>query len=137
VLVTPDLVAACVAVKTELNESTATAVIEMLRVRIKSSQCFGTLNRSINAERQSQFPLLCPLRANSGHSDLFDDFVGARENWWREGQIERFRGFEINYEFELAGLQYGQVCGICAFKDTGDEVTSLTIRLRQTGAVAH
>jgi hypothetical protein len=28
-------VAACAAVKTELNESTATAVIEMLRVRIK------------------------------------------------------------------------------------------------------
>ena len=79
----------------------------------------------------------CPLWANSGHFDLFDDFVGARENWWREGQIECFRGFEINHEFEPAGLQYGQVCGICAFKDTGDEVTRLTIRLRQTGAVAH
>jgi hypothetical protein len=50
------------------------------------------------------------------HFDLFDDFVGARENRWREGRIERFRGFEINHEFELAGLQYGQVCGICALR---------------------
>src|SRR4029450_2354039 len=68
---------------------------------------------------------------------LFDDFVGAGENRWGEEQIERSRGFEINYEFELAGLQHGQVCGICTFKDTGDEVASLTICLCQTCAVAH
>ena len=34
-LVTPVLVAACAEVKAELNENTATAAIEMLRVRIK------------------------------------------------------------------------------------------------------
>ena len=90
----------------------------------KSHVCFASKSGHVRCT----WP--CLLRANSGHFDLFDDFVGARENWWREGQIERFRGFEINHEFELAGLQHGQVCGICAFKDTGDEVTSLTIRLR-------
>jgi hypothetical protein len=65
VLVTSALVAACVAVKVELNESTATAAIRMLRVRIKFLPIFKTFNRSINAERQSQFPS-CPLRAKSG-----------------------------------------------------------------------
>jgi hypothetical protein len=59
-------VAACVAVKAELNESTATAAIKMLRVRIKFLPMFKTLIRSINAERQSQFHC-CPLRAKSGH----------------------------------------------------------------------
>ncbi|MGA8588164.1 MAG: hypothetical protein WB803_02570, partial [Pseudolabrys sp.] len=54
------------AVKVELNESTATAEISLLRVRIKFLPMFKTLNRSINAERQSQFPC-CPLRAKSGH----------------------------------------------------------------------
>ena len=60
-------VAARVAVKAELNESTATAAIKMLRVRINFLPMFKTLNRSINAERQSQFPLLFPLKAKSGH----------------------------------------------------------------------
>ena len=65
VLVTPVLVAACVAVKVELNESTATAEIRMLRVRIKFLPMFKTLNRSINAERQSQFPC-CPSGPKAG-----------------------------------------------------------------------
>ena len=65
VLVTP-LVAACATVKAELNGSTATAAIKMLRVRIKFLPMFKTVNRSINPERQSQFPC-CPLRAKSGH----------------------------------------------------------------------
>jgi hypothetical protein len=96
VLVTPDLVAACVAVKTELNESTATAVIEILRVRIKFFPMFGTLNRSINAECQSQFPLLYPLRANSGHSAYsLDHLVGASEHRVRHGETERFGRLEI------------------------------------------
>jgi hypothetical protein len=56
VLFTPVLVAACAAVKTEPNESTATAAIKMLKVRIKFLPVFRTLNRSINAECQSQFP---------------------------------------------------------------------------------
>jgi hypothetical protein len=56
VLFTPLLLAACAAVKAELNESTAAAAIKMLRVRIKFLPMFRALNRSINAERQSQFP---------------------------------------------------------------------------------
>jgi hypothetical protein len=53
-------VAACVAVKVELNESTATAAIRMLRVRIKFLPMFKTFNRLINPERQSQFPCCLP-----------------------------------------------------------------------------
>ena len=56
VLFTPVPVAACAAVKSEPNESTATAAIKMLKVRIKFLPVFRTLNRSINAECQSQFP---------------------------------------------------------------------------------
>jgi hypothetical protein len=56
VLVTPELVADCAAVKAEPNESTAAAAIKMLRVRIKFLPMFRKLNRSINAEHQSQFP---------------------------------------------------------------------------------
>ena len=60
VLVTPVLVAACVAVKVELNESTATAEIRMLRVRIKFLPMFKTLNRSIDAGTSVTPPLLSP-----------------------------------------------------------------------------
>jgi hypothetical protein len=56
-LVTPALVAACVAVKVKLNESTATAAMKMLSLRIKFLPMFRP--RSINAERQSQLPC-CP-----------------------------------------------------------------------------
>ena len=70
VLVTPALGAACVAVKVELDESTATAAIKMLRVRIKFLPMSKTFNRSINAERQSQFPC-CLLRAKSGQLQAY------------------------------------------------------------------
>ena len=65
VIVTP-LVAACVAVKAELNESTATGAIKMLRVRINFLPMFKTLKRSINAERQSQFPCCFPASPKAG-----------------------------------------------------------------------
>jgi hypothetical protein len=50
---------------------TSLSLIEMLRVRLP------TLNRSINAECQSQYPLLCPLRANSGHPPYSLDYLGG------------------------------------------------------------
>src|SRR5262249_10176489 len=56
VLFTPVLVAACAGVKTEPVESTATAAIKMLKERIKFLPVFRPLNRSINAECQSQSP---------------------------------------------------------------------------------
>lgn len=77
VLVTPALVAAWVAVKVELNESTATAAIRMLRVRIKFLPMFKTsiAQSTPNVSRSS--PAI-PLRANSRHSSwLFNDVVRA------------------------------------------------------------
>jgi hypothetical protein len=55
VVVTPALVAACVSVKVKLNESTAIDATNVLRVRIKFLPMSKPFNRSINAERQSQF----------------------------------------------------------------------------------
>ena len=64
VVVTPALVAACVSVKVKLNESTAIDATNVLRVRIKFLPMSKPFNRSINAERQSQF-LCCPLKAKA------------------------------------------------------------------------
>ena len=63
-LVTPALAAACVSVKVKLNESTAIDATNVLRVRIKFLPMSKPFNRSINAERQSQF-LCCPLKAKA------------------------------------------------------------------------
>ena len=63
-LVTPALVAACVSVKVKLNESTAIDATNVLRVRTKFLPISKPFNRSINAERQSQF-LCCPLKAKA------------------------------------------------------------------------
>ena len=80
VLVNPALVAACVSVKVKLNESTAIAAIEVLRVRIKFLPMSKPSNRSINAERQSQF-LCCPLRAKSGHGDNLIGYLAFSMLW--------------------------------------------------------
>jgi hypothetical protein len=54
-VVTPALVAACVSVKVKLNVSTAVAAINVLSVRIRFLPMSKPFNRSINAERQTQF----------------------------------------------------------------------------------
>ena len=64
VVVTPALVAACVSVKVKLNVTTAIAAINGLGVRIRFLPMSKPFNRSINAERQSQF-LCCPLKAKA------------------------------------------------------------------------
>ena len=64
VVVTPALVAACVSVKVKLNVSTTVAAINVLSVRIRFLPMPKLYNRSINAERQSQF-LCCPLKAKA------------------------------------------------------------------------
>ena len=67
VLVTPVFVAACAAVKAELNENTATAAIKMLRVRIKFLPNVQDAQSPNQRGMSLAVPLLCPLRANSGH----------------------------------------------------------------------
>ena len=57
-LVTPVLVAACVAAKVELNASAATAIIEMLKVRIAFLPIARTFNirRTGNADTSVAVP---------------------------------------------------------------------------------
>ena len=44
--------------------------------------------------------------------DSFDDFVGSREQFRRNGEAERFRCFEIDGQFEFGRLNYRQVGGL-------------------------
>ena len=44
-------------------------------------------------------------------ASLFDHLVGAGEKGFRNRKTDRFRGFDIDDEFELGGLIHRQVGG--------------------------
>ena len=74
----PVLVAACAAVKAELNENTATAAIKMLRVRIK----FLPNVQHVQSPNQRGMSVAVPpaLSAkDSGHCELYLDFFVRAE----------------------------------------------------------
>src|SRR5712692_4911554 len=48
---------------------------------------------------------------------LLDHFVGEREQRRRDFEAERFRGFEVDHELELGGLNYRQVGGLLALEN--------------------
>jgi hypothetical protein len=47
----------------------------------------------------------------------FDHPVGAGEQRWRDGEAERFGGFEIDDQLNLGGLLDRQVGGLLAFEN--------------------
>jgi hypothetical protein len=60
----------------------------------------------------------CPLWAITGHwRSLFDHLVGAREQRRRHSEPERLGGLQINYQFVLSRLLYGQVGRLLAPED--------------------
>jgi hypothetical protein len=42
---------------------------------------------------------------------LFDDFVGLREQRWRQRKVEYLRGFQVNDQLECNRLLDGQIGG--------------------------
>jgi len=58
-------------------------------------------------------------------SNLFDYLVGAGENRWRDGQAERFRGFEIDHELGSGRLLKRQISRLLTLKYSSSVDTHL------------
>ena len=50
-------------------------------------------------------------------ADLLEYLVRLEEERWGHGQAERFRGLEVDDQFEPQGLLHGQVSRLGAFED--------------------
>ncbi|MFZ1206530.1 MAG: hypothetical protein WAN94_00025, partial [Pseudolabrys sp.] len=59
----------------------------------------------------------CPLSANSGHRQLFNHFIGERDQPGRNGKAEGFRGLEIDHEFKFCRLEDRKIGRFCALED--------------------
>src|SRR3954453_1623427 len=68
---------------------------------------------------------------------LFDHFVGAHENCYRDVNSEEFRRLEIDYQIEFGGLHHGKFRRLFSFKDTSDVDACLPPCVRQVRTVAH
>src|SRR5215813_6725055 len=76
-------------------------------------------------------------RTLSGHSlALLDDFVGAREDRWWDGEAEFFRGREIDDQFDLARLQDRQIARLLARKNSARILSRDAVLLGHRRAVA-
>jgi len=50
-------------------------------------------------------------------SELLDDLIGAGKQRLRHHKVERFRGFQVDNEFELRRPLDGQIFGLFSLKD--------------------
>ena len=74
---------------------------------------------------------------NGAIASLIDDFVGAgyQRRWHREP--ERFRGLEVDREFEFGRLQERQIGWLRALENTTDIDARLVVLIDRAGAVAY
>ena len=97
VLVTPVLVAACAAVKAELNENMATVAIKMLRVRIKF---LPNVQDAQSPNQRGMSVAVPPALSIEGQYrtfiSLFDDLVGGADQSQRHGYAERLGSLEFD-----------------------------------------
>src|SRR5262245_25427266 len=70
-------------------------------------------------------------------SPLFDHLVGEREQCRRYCETEQFCRLRIDRQLKLGRLHDGQVRWICAFEDTANVNTDLSVCVRYAGSVAH
>src|SRR5262245_13123593 len=66
-----------------------------------------------------------------------DHLVGEREQLGRDFEAEPLRGPEIDDKVELCGLHHRQFAWLFALQDSTDIDTSLSIGIRDAGAVGH
>src|SRR5215467_7089026 len=70
---------------------------------------------------------------------LFDHFVGALEESFRDGEADRLRGLEIDHQFEPRRLHDRQVARFLALEDATDIYAGLPVEfalIGSTGSVA-
>src|SRR5262249_10500765 len=67
---------------------------------------------------------------------LLDHLVGDGEHAWRNCEVERFGGPEVNHELELGGLYHRQIGGLRALKNSADIDAGLAIALHGARAIA-
>src|SRR5580704_2215459 len=60
-----------------------------------------------------------------------------REQRLRDGEAERLRGLEVDYQLEPGRLLYRQIGRLCALEDLVHEHRRLAIEIRLPGAVGH
>ena len=77
---------------------------------------------------------LCQKRT-SRH--LFNHFVGAGEQLWRNGEAQCLRRLEINYQFEIGRLYHRQIGGLLAPKNAADVNGGLAPGICHAGAIAY
>src|SRR5689334_21603294 len=79
----------------------------------------------------------CPLWANSGHRELFNQFVGAGEQCRRHCDAERLSGLEIDHKFNLGRLLDWKLSSLLTPENTASVYSDLTVALRIAGAISH
>src|SRR5215475_2085259 len=77
------------------------------------------------------------IRLSQQHSCSFDYLIGEREQLWWNFKAEPLRGPEIDDKVELCGLHHRQFAWLFALQDSTDIDTSLSIGIRDAGAVGH
>src|SRR6516225_1343561 len=68
---------------------------------------------------------------------LLDNLVGGAEHRLRYGQVERFRGFEVDGELDFRGLMHRQVGRLLAVEDSTSIDADEAIGVGKVRSVAH
>src|SRR5262245_470 len=68
---------------------------------------------------------------------LFDDLVGKREQRCGHFEAKDPSRLQVDAQFELSRLHYGQICGARALENTPRIDADLTVSLGPAGAVAY
>jgi hypothetical protein len=76
--------------------------------------------RAKSATEQVEAKPLSPARQEEQHA-LLDHLVRPQEERLRDRQPERFRGLEVDDQFELRGLLDGKVSGLGALEDSAHQ----------------
>src|ERR1019366_1434127 len=69
-------------------------------------------------------------------SFLFDHLIGAAEQRWRDGETERLRCFEVDYQLDLGGLLDWQVRWLLALENATRVAASQAVGVYNTASVA-
>ena len=70
-------------------------------------------------------------------TSLFDHLVGGAEHRLRYGEVKRFRGFEVDGEFNFRGLLHRQVGWLLAVEDSTSIHADEAIGVGKVRSVAH